>query len=210
MLPSHLSEFTLNDIAGATTRLGETAEARTRRLAAIRAMYEGFSPRDAVEDMLISRIIILRFLLSEAVTGLALLSPDSEEMEKSRKAAGALSRTLLSWVRQLEQRRAREAKQRAEDARQLAAPGREPTSADMANGPAPPEPPCARVMAATQAIASPPEMATPLQKGALAARPMVGDGAAAGSPPAARLAGTTTLTPVRPDPSGARPQPPHG
>jgi hypothetical protein len=118
MLIPHLTEFTLDQIDGATARRDETAEQRTKRLAAIRAMYQAYEPRDGIEDMFVGQIIAMRFLVADAMKRVALLAEDSRDGEIARKEAGTLSRILLSWVGKLDQRRARDAKRQAESAKQ--------------------------------------------------------------------------------------------
>jgi hypothetical protein len=121
-LPAHLTEFTLGELDGATARRDETAEQRTKRIAAIRAMYEAYRPRDGIEDTLVGQIIAMRFMVADAMKRLASMPPDTEDEENARKSAATLNRILLSWVRQLEQGRTREAKLQAASAREQATP----------------------------------------------------------------------------------------
>jgi hypothetical protein len=124
-LPAHLTEFTLGEIDRSTARLEETSEQRTRRLAAIRAMYDAYAPKDGIEDMFVGQIISMRFLVADAMRRLASMAPDTEDAETARKSAGGLNRILLSWVRQFELRRARDAKQQAATANQQPGPERD-------------------------------------------------------------------------------------
>jgi hypothetical protein len=201
-LPGHLSEFSLGEIALATAWNPETQDQQARRIAAIRAMYEGYAPRDSTEDTLVSQIIIVRFRVVEAMKGLARLTPGSRELDRAQKAAAGLSRMLLSWVRQFEQRRARDARQQAEAAEQAGAAAqdkpKEPARSDAtapqsARPPAPPEPP--RAAAAAQAIRPPASVADAsksIQTGTLTLRPANGGGATAAA-----------IVPAKASPGGA-------
>ena len=67
-------------------------------------MYESYAPRDGIEDMLVAQIIAMRFLVADAMKHLVMLEANSADQEKARRSAGALSRILLSWTRELAQR----------------------------------------------------------------------------------------------------------
>jgi hypothetical protein len=198
-LPTHLVEFSLSELDRTTRDPAESADERARRVAAIRAMYEGYAPRDASEDMLVSHIITLRFLVAAAMKNLVMLR--GEPAEKARKSTGTLSRALLSWIRQFEQRRTREARQRAE----VASPAPRPET--QATGGAPPGPAPAPVPAeapraslAAPAAPSKPagaaDLSWPQQTGTLTLRPPPnGGGGAAAVVTAAKGAADASLAP---------------
>ena len=64
-----------------------------------------------------AQIIGLRFLVADAMEKLSRSTAFGEPLLKAQQSVNALNRLLLSWVRQLEQRRARETKQAASTAK---------------------------------------------------------------------------------------------
>jgi hypothetical protein len=112
--PLPFTEFTLGEIRRATDRPDETPEQTAARGAVIRAMYDSYAPRDAMEDLLVSQIICLRFPLADAMRDLALATDAGESLARLQRTVETLTRALMSWVRLFDQRRAREAKQQAQ------------------------------------------------------------------------------------------------
>src|SRR6266567_5258035 len=135
----HLTAYTIAQIIRSTARPNETVAETADRSIAILRMYEGHAPRDAIEDMAVTQIISMRFVVADAMEDLSHASEIGDGQRQARQAVTALNRVLLSWVKQFDQRRAREAKQQAQ-AEKSAPPVRTGTEAVGSNGasPAPP------------------------------------------------------------------------
>jgi hypothetical protein len=106
-----ITAHTLDEIFRSTARVGETNAQGYDRACVILAMYESFAPRDAMESVVVGQIISYRFIVADAMEALARATTEGADLRRPQQSLTTFNRTLMSWVRQLERPRAREARE---------------------------------------------------------------------------------------------------